>query len=148
MSNQKGHFVFFLQKKEETLFLNLLARYPVMPADYHARLTSNDSREQEREQLLGEALAEQKLSQKKALKSLLQRPGCMVKQKDGTRMQLTPAERECVLQVLNDIRVGSWIRLGCPDNTEEPSITDENAEDYWAMDLCGYFQMGFLNPDS
>jgi hypothetical protein len=107
----------------------------------------DDPETRAREQLLQEALAEQKQSLKKTLNSLIGKSGCLVRQQDGARMQLTHGERECVLQALNDIRVGSWIRIGCPDNTDDPVVTDENAEDYWAMDLCGYFQMGFLSAD-
>jgi hypothetical protein len=48
--------------------------------------------------------------------------------------------------VLNDIRVGSWVKLGCPD-LEKPApleMTRANARALQAMHISGQFQMELL----
>jgi len=54
---------------------------------------------------------------------------------------------EWLLQVLNDIRVGSWLILGEPDEKQGKPIAlnDDNARYYAAMEFCGLFQMMLLD---
>ena len=58
---------------------------------------------------------------------------------------LTPSELEWLLQILNDVRVGSWIILGSPEQAMEFKLLNEKtAADFWAMEMSGQFQMRFL----
>jgi hypothetical protein len=61
----------------------------------------------------------------------------------GGRLSLSPAEVEWVLQVLNDIRVGSWIILGSPEE-RLPELNETNAPHVWAMEMAGHFQAQLL----
>ena len=56
---------------------------------------------------------------------------------------LSGSELEWLLQVLNDIRVGSWIILGSPEQWFE-AATPQTAPHLWAMELAGAFEMAFL----
>jgi hypothetical protein len=58
-------------------------------------------------------------------------------------LSLKISEAEWLLQVLNDIRVGSWLRLGSPDRTEEfmAALSEQTAPYFWAMEVSGHFQM-------
>jgi hypothetical protein len=51
-----------------------------------------------------------------------------------------------VLQVLNDIRVGSWVQLGEPNiNTRElPELSEQNMQYAWAIEMAGLFQHTLL----
>ena len=61
----------------------------------------------------------------------------------GARLSLSPAEVEWLLQVLNDIRVGSWVILGSPE--EKPAeLNATTAPHFLAMEMAGYFQMQLL----
>jgi hypothetical protein len=62
----------------------------------------------------------------------------------GLELTLTAADLEWLLQVLNDIRVGSWIALGEPDETHPPEVAGANARPVVALELCGYFQSTLL----
>ena len=55
------------------------------------------------------------------------------------------SELEWLLQILNDVRVGSWIILGSPEQAMEFKLLNEKtAADFWAMEMSGQFQMNFL----
>ena len=58
------------------------------------------------QQLLDEALAEQRAENKKQVQALLADPRRFEHTETGARLSLSPAEVEWLLQVLNDIRVG------------------------------------------
>ncbi len=67
---------------------------------------------------------------------------------DGAhRLTLSSPQMEWLLQVLNDIRVGSWLILGEPDEKKGKPIelNDANARYYAAMEFCGLFQMTLLD---
>lgn len=136
--------VFHLAKQEKLLLLELLKLYPRIPPAHHRLSKSNRLPDQESGQhLLDEALAEQRQENKKHLNALLAAPNRFHETQTGCRLALTPVDLECLLQVLNDIRVGSWVRLGSPEEHIE-EVSQQNAADVWAMELSGLFQMGFL----
>jgi hypothetical protein len=51
-----------------------------------------------------------------------------------------------LLEVLNEVRVGSWLNLGKPDNLDRVLLAQDeaNARSLWSMELSGYFQMALL----
>jgi hypothetical protein len=55
-------------------------------------------------------------------------------------LKLELAEMEWLLQVLNDIRVGSWLALGAPDEDQPPQLTAESFRQVVALEACGAFQ--------
>src|SRR5262249_1175988 len=97
--------------------------------------------------LLDEALAEQRTENHKLLQNFLSDPLRLVPIKkpgdDGFRLTVSPGEFEWLLQILNDIRVGSWIKLGSP---EGPKLVLNAATmpHVWAMEASGQFQMQLL----
>ena len=64
----------------------------------------------------------------------------------GFLLVLDGAEMEWLLQVLNDIRVGSWLLLGSPDEKKGKSarLNLQTARYLWTMELCGHFQHIFI----
>ena len=144
-----GQLIFQLRVREKTLLLEILKLYPLIPADYArpsrgpADAAANPSHE-----LLEEALAEQRKSTKQMLDALLQEPNRFRKmQAGGFRLALTGPQRELLLQVLNDIRVGCWIQLGSPGELNRTSleVTAQTAPLLMAMDACAFFQMALIN---
>ena len=61
-------------------------------------------------------------------------------------MTLSLEERETMLQILNDIRVGSWRALGEPEDlhTKAPQPGAQEFAYRSLMDLAGYFECGLL----
>jgi hypothetical protein len=140
----KTRLIFHLGPREQRSLLQILKLYPCVPSAHH--VLSRTSRAPDREanqRLLDEALAEQRVENKKRLQTLLADPRRFERTETGARLSLSPAEAEWVLQVLNDIRVGSWVILGSPE--EKPAeLTAANAPHFLAMEMAGYFQMHLL----
>ena len=63
----------------------------------------------------------------------------------GLRFTLMAPEMEWLLQVLNDVRVGSWLALGEPEELEIPEVNQTNAPYVLAMESAGYFQSALLD---
>lgn len=126
--------------REWQLFQSLLQLYPrqIPPAAPAETDPSHASRE-----LLVEALAESRAQTRRELdRCFLDETRRNVRGSTMT-LSLSEAEAEMVLQVLNDIRVGSWVALGSPEE-RRPPLTRESAPDIWAMELAGHFQMTIL----
>jgi len=129
--------------REKHLFFELLKLYPCITEAQ--RLQKPAQMLDSSQRLLAEALAEQRTEYKKQLEAFLADPLRFEKTDSGWRFSLSTVESEWLLQILNDVRVGSWIRLGSPEEQLEIKLLNENtAPHFWAMELAGHFQMGLL----
>jgi hypothetical protein len=149
LSRQKTKYVFLLGKREREMMLMLLRMYPVLSSSYHN--PSHDSKGLIDAELLEEALAEQRQSNKKALKNLLATPGCFVEDDLGFRFTVKRSEMEWLLQIFNDVRIGCWVKLGSPDQKTSfaPKLTEQNVQLLWAIEMAGLFEheiLEALNP--
>lgn len=147
-SNQR-EFEFSLGLDEKELLFDLLDLYPLLPASYH-RLRREDQGHAEDEdadqRLLDEAMEAHKRENRQKLKELLESPECLVKRPRSYRLKLDRGRMEWLLQVLNDIRVGSWLKLGCPDQSEKHryNLMLGNPTHQIAMEFCGILQAFLL----
>ncbi len=143
VKNTSGRFVFQLTPREQRLFVEVLELYPLIP-DGTRKITKQSGQAplDESQELLDEALAEQRVSNQRHLAKFLADPQRVHTTKSYTRLTLAAADMEFLLQVLNDIRVGSWILLGSPDYQTEKrlEVTQKNARYFWARELAGAFQ--------
>lgn len=139
------HYFFELAEAEKELLTLILRLYPVIPPAHQPVSKNSKKPDPAHQQLLDEALAEQRRENKKLVDTFLADPKRFIETSDSFRLSLSAAEIEWLLQVLNDVRVGSWILLGSPDE-EMPVIApeDSNAPHAWAMELAGFFQNAFL----
>jgi len=136
-------FIFQTGTREKNLLLGLLKLYPCIPAAH--RLKQLDRLPDSSQKLLDEALAEQRAETKKQLEAFLAEPARFEQTEHGWRFSLSRTELEWLLQILNDIRIGSWIKLGSPDEKRGMRLLDkEIAPDFWAMELAGALQMQML----
>jgi hypothetical protein len=139
-------FVFHISARDKSWLMDLLRLYPLIPAT-HARLhVSRDKPDAEKQQLLEQALAEQRTKHREQTLAMLNEPNRFQKITAGFRFNLTPEQLDWLLQVLNDIRVGSWIMIGEPDEQQEIEIevTEKNAPYLWTMQLAALFQSVLL----
>ena len=148
LSSSAGRLAFQFRRNEAEIFRELLALYPLVPATHH-QLSKSADELHEAQHLLDEALAERRQENKRQLDQWLNDPQRFVPSEKGhtLRLELTTAEADWLLQVINDIRVGSWLRLGSPDPHAEEQLepTEENLRYYWAMELGGLFEMLLLS---
>jgi hypothetical protein len=142
------HLVFHLGRQEKDLLLDLLKMYPVVPESHHRISSSTESPAMAANQkLLEEALVDHRNEKKAELEAMLTDPKRFRGSPSGYRLYLTPYQIEWLLQVLNDVRVGSWLILGSPDEKQgrQLHLDASNARHLWAMELCGHFQYALLS---
>lgn len=144
-----------LGPREKELLLALLKMYPCIPPA-HQRLSKAGANAnlQSAQRLLDDALGEQRARNKRQVQALFADPGRWVATEGGWKVSVTTGEIEWLLQVLNDVRVGSWLALGSPEQRVE-TLTEKNASQLWAMEMSGSFEMALLhllegksNPDA
>jgi hypothetical protein len=144
----KGIFSFQIDEREKRLLFEVLGLYPLIPAS-HSRLSKSEERAED-EQLLEQALAEQRRAHKKKVQAMLKAKSRFRANKQGFCFSLKAAQMEWLLQVLNDVRVGGWLALGSPDGALEilAALNEKTAPYLWAMEVAGHFQMVLLKAMS
>ena len=143
IGTEKDQLLLQFGRREKELLQTLLQRYPRVPPSHH-KLSKSPTLDPANQHLLDEALAEHRAENHKQLSSLLTDPRRWTEHHPGWRLSLARGEVEWLLQVLNDIRVGSWVLLGSPE--EHLEVLDENtAPHVWAMEIAGSFQMALLH---
>ena len=142
-----GRFVFQLGKREKRLLFEILKLYPLVSASYQKLTKTGGPPDlQASQQLLEESLAAQKRENRKQLQAMLNEEGRFQENQAGIRFLLDVSQAEWLLQVLNDIRVGSWLALGSPDEKKGKPIqlNEKNVHYLLAMEVSGQFQMALL----
>jgi len=139
-------FVFGLAKREQRLLFETLQLYPLVPPAHH-RIGRRGQRtyDDEAQRLLDDALAEQRRENRQQVLALLKDPGRFQETSHGLELTLAPPQIEWLLQVLNDVRVGSWLALGEPAEGETPPLNQENTPYLVAMEVCGIYQSILLS---
>lgn len=140
-------FLFAMGDDEKELLREVLKCFPIVPICHH-RLTRSKElpNPAENQLLLEEALAAQRAENQQRLARLLNEPQRFTSVGAGFQFALTREEIEWLLQVLNDVRIGSWLALGAPNLEQEHiAITKKNAPHLWRMELAGGFEMSLLN---
>lgn len=142
----KDNLLFELSKPEKVVLFHVLRLYPrIPPATFRLSKSGKLPDAEASQRLLDESLAEQRAKNRKALEAFLNDPAHFSDSESGSRLSVSRSELEWLLQILNDVRVGTWIILGSPDQEERAKLlNEENAADFWVMELAGQFQMLFL----
>lgn len=139
--------VFGLGVREKTLFERLLGFYPVHPTARPRLSRESPGKDlSEAEALLHEALDEQHKALSGWIQLRLTEGEALSRTGSGWRLTLNHAEVESLLQVLNEMRVGSWMRLGSPENLDDPAIAESagTAPFHAIMTVAGQFEMVIL----
>lgn len=142
-----GRWTFHLAEKEKQLLLAVLGFYPVLDPSFQPLSKSSDRATLKDDQaLLEEALLSRKQDNAQALQKTFGEGKCFSKSSPGWRLALNGQQIEMLLQVLNDIRVGSWRNLGCPEPRQEGKLarTEANLRSLFAMQVGGHFQTSLL----
>jgi hypothetical protein len=139
--------IFRIDPREEALLLAVLRLYPVL-AGGHYRISKDPKTADSAEQrLLEESMAQHRAEHRRKLDEMFRAPQRYFKDApDERRLVLTGMQLEWLLQVLNDIKVGSWVQLGCPEleKADPVRLTRVNARSLQAMHLSAQFQSVLL----
>jgi len=137
------HFLCQLGRDERTLLWDILNLYPCISS---AAQPGSPGSWNSNNQLLEEALTEQRAENKKRVQIFLRDRYRFQHSDKDLRLSLSTAELEWLLQILNDVRIGNWILLGSPDEKFELKMLDEKtAPHFWAMEMAGHFEMQILS---
>jgi hypothetical protein len=148
LKQDESSYTFLIGKRERDVLVTVLQRYPVISGTHFHKRNPPQSEEANKDRaLLEEALSEQQKESKQQLKEWLSQPQRWTETDLGYSFHLSSAELEWLLQVLNDIRVGTWIHLGEPDvHRQLPDpITEEQMQMAWVMEVAGMFQHSLLS---
>lgn len=137
-------FLFRLSAREKDLLFETIKLYPLVPAQHHRLTKTAAHQSDENQRLLEEALAEQRAENRRQIEAMLQTPERLKQSGKSFLLQLPMAEVNGLLQILNDVRVGSWLELGEPDEDKPPQITADNFRYALALEVCGVFQSFLL----
>jgi hypothetical protein len=138
-------FILEFARREYRLLREVLDLFPRIPVTYHQLNPNGDPAETAEDQrLLEEALAARKTESRRQLQARLEAVKPRRAKSGAWQLKFSMAELDWFLQVLNDIRVGSWLRLGSPADPYELDLTRENAGDFVALEFCGFMQSVLL----
>ena len=139
-----GLYVFHLAKRERALLTHALKMFPVGSGPVAPLSKSGDEQKlAEHERSLEEALAEQRTEHKRLLDAFLGEQGRFAEDKSGFRLRLTTAQMDWLLRVLNEVRVGLWMKLGRPEELA-PLVIAGQLDSVVAMEICALFQSRLL----
>jgi hypothetical protein len=141
--------VFQITRQEKAVLLATLQLFPVLETSHHQLTKSSQTAGPAEQRLLEEAMAQQRSEHKARLARFFRSEKQFFRTDRGQLLlALTAAQLEWLLQVLNDIRVGSWVQLGCPELglPRRLQLARENPVPFTAMETSGYFQSALLEP--
>jgi len=138
---RENSFEFHITPREKQLLIGALHLYPLLNPDFHQVTRTQAERDEKldhAQQLLVDAMAERKAELKGRVRALLEDAKWVASES----WILTAEDIEWLLQVINDVRVGSWVLLGRPDVADGRTLhMDENNIHYAiAMEICGVFE--------
>jgi hypothetical protein len=145
---RQDQLFFEIGRREKALLFEMLQLYPLIPVTHHRLSKNADVTEpDDNQRLLEESLAAQREENRKNIQAMLDEPGRFKAAPTGFLLKITRPEVEWLLQVLNDVRVGSWVALGSPDTEagEEIPLNEKTAPQVRSMEIAGAFESFFLD---
>lgn len=148
VQRQGGRLVFSIANRERIFLERLLTFYPMQPDPRPPLTRDPESRFHlaDAEVLLHESLKEQSRDAVEWVKLRFTEGETLVKAKSGWRLTLEESDVERLLQILNEMRVGAWHRLGSPEDLREDSLaaSPTQAPFFAIMTLAGQFEIILL----
>lgn len=138
-------FTFELEWLERVELQEVLGRYPLTPLTHYQIARDPASGPQAVDQpLLEEAMAAQQLALRQKVRELLGPGRRFSGDGDHYLLTLSGEDVEWLLQVLNDVRIGCWLQLGCPAEAQ-PDDPDQLGIGYHLlMETALMFEMVLL----
>ena len=137
-----GKLVFRFERPEREMFARILEMYPIQQGAMRAISDEDGAQE-----LLEQALREQRRKLREEAERLLRSNGALVIDAEFNEfwdLTLGAAEVEWLLQMLNDVRVGLWTQIGCPNPSHDIKVKGEPSEElvraHVIMQLCATWQ--------
>lgn len=137
-----GRVVFRFERPEREMFTQLLDMFPIK-SDPMREI----GKDREAQALLEKTLGEQRAKIREDVQKLLRANGELVIDAEFNEfwdLKLTEGEIEWLLQMLNNVRVGVWYQLGCPEPTmdmkAEEAVDEKTVREHVIMQLCAAWE--------
>lgn len=144
IGREEEEFVFALSPQEKGLMLTLLSFFPQVPVAHH-RLshTVNQPGDAENQRLLEESLKAQNEEDQEWLTTSFDGTSHFEAVENGFHLRIKRSEMDRLLQIFNDVRVGSWLALNAPDLEQKKKISANRLSTPFIqrMELAGAFEM-------
>ena len=149
---EAGKFIFRFEPPEREWFRHILDLYPVQQTSLQPINQDDDANE-----LLEKALAENRKKLRDNAELFLKAGTLDIDSefKEFWDLTLGAYEIEELLQILNNVRVGLWLRLGKPDPSIEQLLPTKPSEDqvraHMVMHVCAAWQgalMSAVDPET
>ena len=128
-----------LQLKEAEVLKVLLSNFPFTKLKPVKMSKGNhDAESFDRENLLNISLTQHRNELKKATEKLLKE--CLGEGHGIWSLKLKLEDKEALLQILNDTRIGAWRELGEPEDIHQKPDSPAQLQLWTIMNLAGYFE--------
>lgn len=138
--------VFGLGMREKSFLERLLSFYPLRPDGPPVLSRGSEPGLAEATELLAETLEQERESLSAWIRSRLQEGPGLTRQEGVWRLCLEGGDADRLLRVLNELRVGAWVRLGSPEQIDDPDLASGpgQAPLVAIMMLSGQFEVALL----
>ena len=139
-------YSFEFNLREKQMLFQVLGLYPLVPVAHHRLSRRVGEPNRENQAWLAESLAAHREETRQKVRQLMTNPGNFPAKGGGFRWTAARADLEWMLQVLNDVRVGSWLALGSPDLEVARQVAPKQEElALWVpMVVAGGFETIFI----
>ena len=139
-------FTFELEWIERFQLQEVLRHYPLTPLAHYQIARSAETGQRSGDQLLlEEAMTAHQQSLRQKIHELLTPGRRFAKDADTYLLTLQGEEVEWLLQALNDVRVGCWVLMGCPEEERLEKLTKTNVGHHVLMETALMFQAHLLH---
>lgn len=124
------------------MFLLVLSQFPLRDRDQQISKFGSEEDLKDAQELLDEAMESRRKEARAELEIWLRADGQFNDAQDGKELVIRNDEREWLLQILNNVRVGAWQQLGEPEDLTDAfrSATEESIRNLTIMEMAGNFQ--------
>ncbi len=140
--------VFLTEPRGRKVLERLVRKYPALEVSHFELCRTMDEEElPDGRTVADQAMKDEHRETRRRISRILEDEDHFEDKEDFLLMRLTLEEVDLLLQVLNDVRIGCWVRAGSPPEGVEDSLrTDPKlAPLLAAMQLCGLFQGELLD---
>ena len=134
--------VFLLRASELQLLVLVLSQFPLRDQDQQISRFGDEEEMCEMQELLNEAMAERRKEARVELDHWLRDKNRFRHTDAGEELMVRVDETNWLLQILNDVRVGAWQRLGAPEDVSEVLLAPnaDTVRYLTVMEMAGGFQ--------
>lgn len=148
LESKDNSLVFLIEPRGRSILEKLCRKYPAMEVSYFELCRTMDEDElPDGREVADQMMTEEQNEVRDRIGRLLEEETRFEPSKGLFRLRLSADEVNLLLQILNDVRIGCWVRAGSPSEGAEDLLRadPQRAPLLATMQLCGFFQGALLD---